>query len=68
MITINLSEEMAADLIDSLSLVKIRYGTYNRSESIREVVKQVKQQVGAAKIELQNTPYDFNKGEQDDYN
>ncbi|QXV81900.1 hypothetical protein bas03_0073 [Escherichia phage JulesPiccard] len=63
MITINLSEEMAADLIDSLSLVKIRYGTYNRSESIKEVVKQVKQQVEAAKIELQNTPYDFNKGE-----
>ena len=63
MITINLPEEMAADLIDSLSLVKIRYGTYHRSESVKEVVKQVKQQVGAPKIELQNTPYDFNKGE-----
>lgn len=63
MITINLSEEMAAELIDSLSMVKIRYGTYHRSESVKEVVKQVKQKVGAAKIELQNTPYDFNKGE-----
>ena len=63
MITVNLSEEMAADLLDSLSLVKIRYGTYHRSESVEEVVKQVKQQVGAEKIELQNTPYDFNKGE-----
>ena len=63
MITINLSEEMAADLIDSLSLVKIRYGTYHRSESVKEVVKQVNQQFRAAKIELQNTPYDFNKGE-----
>lgn len=63
MITINLSEEMAAELLDSLSLVKIRYGTYHRSESVREVIKQVKQQVGATKIELQNTPYDFNKGE-----
>lgn len=62
MITINLSEEMAAELIDSLSLVKIRYGTYHRSESVKEVVKQVKQQVFAAKLELQNTPYDFNKG------
>lgn len=63
MITINLSEEMAADLLDSLSLVKIRYGTYHRSESVKEVVKQIKQKVGAGKIELQNTPYDFNKGE-----
>lgn len=62
MITINLSEEMAADLLDSLSLVKIRYGTYHRSESVKELVKQVKQQVGASKIGLQNTPYDFNKG------
>lgn len=63
MITINLSEEMAAELLDSLSLVKIRYGTYNRSESVKEVVKQVKHQVFAAKAELQNTQYDFNKGE-----
>lgn len=63
MITVNLSEEMAADLLDSLSLVKIRYGTYHRIESVEEVVKQVKRQVGADKIELQNTPYDFNKGE-----
>lgn len=63
MITINLTEEMTADLLDSLSLVKIRYGTYHRSESAKEVVKQVKQKVGAGKIELQNTPYDFNKGE-----
>lgn len=63
MITINLSEEMAADLLDSLSLVKIRYGTHHMSESAKEVVNQVKQQVGAAKIELQNTPYDFKKGE-----
>ena len=63
MITIKLSEEMAADLLDSLSIVKIRYGTYHRSESVKEVVKQVKQQVGAAKLEFQNTPYDFNKGE-----
>lgn len=63
MITINLPEEMADELLDSLSLVKIRYGTYHMSESVKEVVKQVKQQVGAAKIELQNTPYDFNKGE-----
>lgn len=63
MITINLPEEMAADLLDSLSLVKIRYGACHRSESVKEVVKQVKQQIGAAKIELQNTPYDFNKGE-----
>ena len=63
MITIKLSEEMAADLLDSLSIVKIRYGTYHRSESVKEVVKQVKQQVGAAKLEFQSTPYDFNKGE-----
>lgn len=63
MITIKLSEEMAADLLDSLSIVKIRYGTYHRSESVKEVVKQVKQQVGAAKLEFQRTPYDFNKGE-----
>lgn len=63
MITINLTEEMAADLLDSLSLVKIRYGTYHRSESVKEVVKQIKQKVGTGKIELQNTPYDFNKGE-----
>lgn len=63
MITIKLSEEVAADLLDSLSIVKIRYETYHRSESVKEVVKQVKQQVVAAKIELQNTPYDFNKGE-----
>lgn len=63
MITIKLTEEMAAELLDSLSLVKIRYGTYNRSESVKEVVKQVNQQFGARKIELQNTPYDFNKGE-----
>lgn len=63
MITINLSEEMAADLIDSLSLVKIRYGTYNRSESVKEVVKQVKRQFFAVKVGLQNTPCDFNKGE-----
>ena len=63
MITINLSEEVAADLLDSLSLVKIRYGSYHRSESVKEVVRQVKQQVGAARIELQSTPYDFNKGE-----
>lgn len=63
MITINLPEEMSADLLDSLSLVKIRYGTYRRSESIKEVVKQVKRQVWAAKIELQKTPYDSNKGE-----
>ena len=63
MITINLPEEMAADLLDSLSLVKIRYGTYHRSESVKEVAKQIKQQIGADKIELQNTPYDFNKGE-----
>ena len=63
MITINLSDKQASDLLDSLSLVKIRYGTYHRSESVNEVVKQVKQQVVAAKIELQNTPYDFNKGE-----
>lgn len=62
MITIKLSEEMAADLLDSLSLVKIRYGSYYRSESVKEVVKQVKQQVFAAKPELQSTPYDFNKG------
>ena len=63
MITINLSEEVAADLLDSLSLVKIRYGSYHRSESVKEVVRQVKQQVGAARIELQSNPYDFNKGE-----
>lgn len=63
MITIKLSEEMAADLLDSLSIVKIRYGTCHRSESVKEVVKQVKQQVVVSKIELQNTPYDFNKGE-----
>lgn len=63
MITINLTEEMAADLLDSLSLVKIRYGTYHRSESVKQVAKQIKQKVGAGKIELQNTPYDFNKGE-----
>lgn len=62
MITINLPEEMAADLLDSLSLVKIRYGNYHRNESVKEVVKQVKHQVCAAKMELQNTPYDFNKG------
>lgn len=62
MITINLSEEMAAELLDSLSLVKIRYGTYHRSESVKEVVKQVKQQVFIAKLELHNTPYDFKKG------
>ena len=63
MITINLSDKQASDLLDSLSLVKIRYGNYHRSESVNEVVKQVKQQVVASKIELQNTPYDFNKGE-----
>ena len=63
MITINLSEEMATELLDSLGLVKIRYGTYHRSQSVKELVKQVKQQVGSAKIELQNTPYYFNKGE-----
>jgi len=63
MITINLSEEMATELLDSLSLVKIRYGTYHSGESVKEVVKQVKQRLGADKIELQNTPYDFNKGE-----
>ncbi|MCF0178616.1 MAG: hypothetical protein HUJ97_00015 [Bacteroidales bacterium] len=63
MITIKLSKEVAAELIDSLSLVKIRYGAYNRSESVKEVVKQVKQQLGARKIELQNTSYGFNKGE-----
>ena len=62
MITINLTEEMAADLLDSISLVKIRYGTYHRSESVKEVAKQVKQQVFASKLELQSTPYDFNKG------
>lgn len=63
MITIKLTEEMAAELLDSLSLVKIRYETYHKSESLKEVAKQIKRQVGATKIELQNTPYDFNKGE-----
>ena len=62
MITINLSEEMADDLLDSLSLVKIRYGSHYRSESVKEVVKQIKQQIFVAKMDLQNTPYDFNKG------
>lgn len=61
MITINLPEEMAADLLDSLTLKKIRYGSHYKSDAINEVVKQIKLQAGLSIIETQFTPYDFNK-------